>query len=341
MRHAFDSFEYKIRHELLRFVSPQLAILPPNKLFAYLRQQEEKLHDYFGANLSDNSDDELSDTELETARSTKLRQLTSRAKLDKVHGYIKAINNEEDVAVNADNMANTFPPYKHSYQATQQSKLDLATLNAGYHDAVKEGRLQEFLNSLQTRFVLHFFRGLSYYTTLWNKPSRDHNHKLDEVGHPIMAAAAYNAAGVSINTLRNHSQDELERDVEPKAMQLVQLSDKFKAQTDILYPLWNESRHFSSVFTLFHEIYTKDYDYFPQFLRVINSGVQGNPVISTGETPRHPFNYALGNKIYAGHEAKRLRPRHRQCGLCERPYSGKVLYVRMDLRHLATIELSS
>lgn len=341
MRHPFDSFEYKIRHELLSFIDPKLARMRPDKLFDYLRQKEEELHDYFGANLSYNSDDELSDNEIEENKKTELKDLTGKAKLDKVHGYIKALINKEDVAVNADNIAQTFPPYKHSYEATRQSTIDLATLNSGYQAAVSERRVQAFLDSLKTKFVLHFFRGLSYYTTLWNKPARDHHHKLVEVGQPIMAAAAYNGAGISIGTSRNYTHDELKRDVEPHANQLVQLSAKFKAQKDIIYPLWSSSRHFSSVFTLFHEIYTKNYDYFPQFLRAINSGVQGNPVISTGETARHPFNYALGTKIYEGHEAKRQPPRYRQNGLCERPYSGKVLYIRMGLEHLSTTAMAS
>lgn len=67
--------------------------------------------------------------------------------------------------------------------------------------------------------------------------------------------------------------------------------------------------------------------------------------VSTGDTPRHPFRYALGLKSYGIGKDKRLRPRWKEDGRAERPYSGKVdtylfdplQYAELNPRHLVSL----
>jgi hypothetical protein len=339
-RHPEWSFDCRIRRDLLKIFSPELAKKSIAELLEYLSTKEATKHDYFGANLSDDSDSDLSDSELDMMKNSSLMKPANRADLTGIVKHLKSIVNGGDVTITEQNLALQFPPYNFSYTTTDKAKRDLTTLNRDYKEACRQDKVAELLNSLETKFSLLYFRGLSYYTTTWSQPARRHHRKLDEAGHPQFASASLQAAGITIDTLREHSLDSIEEKATPHAKKIINLKRKLENEENFYDPRFR-TRKFSNALYFFHELYTDKYDLFPEFLRAINSGIDGNPLASTGETPRHPFNYALGTKIYEGHEHKRLRPRHNNQGRCERPHSGKVYFVNLPLTELASTAMES
>ncbi len=339
-RHPEDSLDCKIRRDLLKVFDPELATKPIAELASYLKSQETAKHDYYGSNLSDDSDSDLSDSEIAMGENLSLGQLTNKANLTGIVQHLKSIINGEEVAVTEKNLSSKFPPNDFSYTASEKAKADLATLNRKYEQARNQGKVAELLNSLDTKFSLLHFRGLSYYTTHWSQPARRHHRNLDEVGHAQFASASLQAAGIAIDDLRDHTLESIEKKATPHANKIINFKRKLEDEENFYDPNFRD-RKFSNALYFFHELYTDKYDRFPGFLRSINSGIRGNPLASTGETPRHPFNYALGVKIYEGHENKRLRPRHNNERRCERPHSGKVYFINLPLAELASTAMVS
>ncbi len=340
LRHPEGSFDCRIRRDLLKVFDPELAKKPIAELADYLKSQETAKHDYLGANLSDDSDSDLSDSEIAMGENLSLGQLTNKADLTSIVKHLKSIINGEEVAVTEKNLSSKFPPSDFSYTASEKAKADLAILNRQYEVARNQGKVAELLNSLETKFSLLYFRGLSYYTTHWSQPARRHHRNLDEVGHPQFASASLRAADIAIDDLRNHTLESIEEKATPHAKKIINFKRKLEDEENFYDPEFRD-RKFSNALYFFHELYTDKYDLFPKFLKAINSSIDGNPLASTGETPRHPFNYALGVKIYEGHENKRLRPRHNNEGRCERPHSGKVYFVNLPLAELASTAMVS
>lgn len=71
------------------------------------------------------------------------------------------------------------------------------------------------------------------------------------------------------------------------------------------------------------EVYSRKKSEFMRMLPDLNLGTLKNPFLSTGDTPFHALKYAYGIKPYQENSDDPLRPRWREDGTAERPYSGK------------------
>ena len=91
------------------------------------------------------------------------------------------------------------------------------------------------------------------------------------------------------------------------------------------------TREFDSKYDQIQHLYSNRYDLFHKFIAWESKRPNavfpnaGSPFVSTADYGTiAPFEYAIGNKYYQGHEDSRLKPRYTQDGRPTRPYSGAV-----------------
>jgi len=343
MRHADNSLAYKLRKTLLGIYSSELSQLPKSELFKYLEDEETRNHNYFGSYLSDDSDDELSDSELPEDEIRYYGDLAKKSGITKFLKKLKDFDEFEDIDIDSGKkkIMKSLESIKLNFQATQLQKDDLDSLNGFLRDDNDPNQLPEFLLNCSTKFCLHFYRGISYYTNQWNQPSRRHNKSTDEATRPIFSYAAYKGANIKIDDVRIVKTEDMEPSLNHHASLILTKKKELENKANCFWEGWKSNRPFLNGLHLFHDIYTNSYDSFQMFLRETESGINGNPLVSTSENPRHPFNYAMGNKVYQGHENKRLRPRWNVDGRAERPHSGKVYSILIPLEELGSSALVS
>lgn len=230
---------------------------------------------------------------------------------------------------------------------------DIAILN----DYNAHGKLAEGLALVRTPFVLAQTRGIHSFIDHWGATNRrkmrrrifEAEHKAH--GKPLFSHAVYKRAGI-------HDYSDLSEitylRLEKIALHLYQ---QFMALSQEPIPSdapWVTARKYPcDTFTLqMQQLYSNDYakfhnEYLPwlEEKKHIHTG-KANPCVSTGDIEAdHAAQYAFGQKVYSGHEHRRLRPRYQQDGRPLRPYSGYVVlllcpledYTRGDTHHIPSL----
>jgi hypothetical protein len=318
-----------------------------------LKTNEVKEHTYFGDYLSDDSDSEAETAfqvkssadrqhELEQAKATMARIKASKllANLD-VDGADTKFFDFERLKIQR---AKDFD--------ANQSRLDLRAINLRIQKG--EELTQEFLSSLKSSFVVAQYRGVHYFTNLWDTAARREHRKLDEKGKPQFTRSIF--VECKIESYRDYQMKiAADKRFEKKlinASEILQQNMLLMQHTD---PVTYKGYTYLNLLYLLQTWYSTNYDNMPKQLRQDFTEAKSffkdflanehRPFLSTSDAPFHALRYALGVKYYQSHQHERLRPRWLITGKAERPYSGKVYislhplndYTERNPSHLTTL----
>lgn len=322
---GFGSSECQLIQQLIGKVAPaaQKTNLAEYKEALYKIETEEK--NYFGENLSDDSDSEEE------------KQFQTRPFRDKmIH------------AVFAETMIKRSDPFsimKVKGGFRKASKTDHLKLQKIYRSEVLSPQQERELNALNafvyrgelnaaefkavnSKFLVAQYRGIAYRTDQFSQKQRQTDRKEKDLPKPLLCAALAHREGL---TAENAQQFQ------------IMLNNLKKSGT--VYTTFNDGYQFAHALDALQDFYSKDYDGFMQTLQkfynkldtkqdvvitrleeaiLLNVRTYLNPFVSTSDTPDHALRYAFGSKYYDSYRDLRLRPRWRADGEVERPYSGQI-----------------
>lgn len=290
----------------------------------WMREHETKTHEYYGMELSENSDDE---EEKHFAKQSPFfghtltqhfEGLIAKAEGERFADWLKEF--ERSPMTDQDKIAKFFHQSERAPETVRASadvQRDLHTVN--YFAA--QGKLEEGLKSIKTKFMIAQIRGITYDTTIWSAKARRRHRKMDEVGKPYFSAGVYDLAQVKMSAKCD----------EATKAKLLEKGSELKAKLIALRqepPIQKKSKktpiNYGSRANEIQELYSRSKTGFMQLLERLNLGTLHNPFVSFGGTPFHALKYAYGIKPYQENKENRLRPRWTHAGVAERPYSGKV-----------------
>ncbi|MCE5317444.1 MAG: ankyrin repeat domain-containing protein [Parachlamydia sp.] len=292
---------------------------------AWIKQYESETHDYYGIDLSENSD-EIEERHFSKQSPFIWHTLTQHFEMliEKAEGdrFADWLNKFEQSPEDTDQekIAKYFHQFERAPEPVQASpdvQRDLHTVN--YFAA--QGKLEEGLKSIKTKFMIAQIRGITYDTTLWSARARRNHRKLDEVEKPYFSAGVYDLAKVKMSVSLNDDMKItlLEKGNELKAKLLALRTER---------PTGKKSKktaiNYGNRANEIQELYSRKKSEFEKLLPRLNLGTLHNPFVSCGNTPFHALKYAYGIKPYQENKENRLRPRWNREGVAERPYSGKV-----------------
>ncbi len=297
-----------------------------------LHTKETESRTYYADYLSEDSD---SDAEIaynqlpEQSKNKKTQNATSYRKSANYVLYQKYMDGEHNPP-NVDIKQRTSINRTESFNR-RNAQADLNKINEILEHT---GTLStEFLQSLDTKFVIAQYRGIHYTTDKWNKDSRSRHRKLNEINQPQYSSAVFEHCGI-----KSYSQhlDALAQDEEyTKRLNTAagEIAKKLIAMQHS-QPISYGGYAYCSLFHLLQYWYSSDY---PKFSKRIEDDLKkesskfkdylynsSRPLLSTGDIPCHALKYAYGIKLYNNYKDMRLRPRWRANAKAERPYSGKV-----------------
>lgn len=339
-RHGWDSLECMQLKGYIKELKPILYKELNDKEINYIKFISKKETDnnrFYGSYLSDDSDsdeEEKFGNEPPESCKKKLAEAKiymSRGQINKLTAQNNSKNYNAGDLKNIENGSEVFDLTLRSkihYSETidlQTAKNDLSLLNK----LIKEGNsLEDAISSVKTTFYVAQFRGITYLTTKWNKPSRLQHRKDSEIHEPQYSATIYKA--IKADLFREYA--ESKKKLNENADKVASLANLLR---EILLTLREERPYsyrgytYGNLAYVIQNIYTEDYDLFHKLIKndpllkelLFNDA---SPFFSMGDTPYHPLKYAYGIKPYKGHEDERLRPRWQPSGRAERPYSGSV-----------------
>ena len=316
-----------------------------DNLNKYIRKEETKNREFYGSELSDDSDDELSeDTVSMNADDSEINKNISKANTSSYKQKLeKLINGELYKQILKDgNIRNNLLPRKeirHSNITIKKSKEALKMLN----ELIKKGMSVEEANSeiikkYRINFYIAQYRGIHYMTTHFGQSARRFHRDLDEIGKSQYSQSVLFGASQmnSINEIykKQKDMDDAEKrnfslNIEKWAYAVKHMMLKIGNNIPFGYNKEQKSFLYNNVGDFLQDIYSKSYNLFAEFLQnkdFLRSHLLNpySPYVSTGDVPYHALKYAYGIKPYKGYEDNRLRPRWKNSGKAERPYSGKV-----------------
>lgn len=298
----------------------------------YITKQETDTNEFYGSYLSDDSDsddEDFYDPDLNQKIIKKSEKYKNRAQYSQLfytrrtgnHARGELKQNEEASVVY--NLQERTKIYYSTKTDLFQVEADLAKLNA----LIAQGRkLQDAQDQVATKFYVAQYRGITYLTSKWNQQSRRSHRQDNEVGKAQYSSSVLAEQGI-----------EIYRDYDQAKRLIIEKNEKLEQAAKTLHEILLTLREprpctfggysYSNLAYLLQNIYTQDYDHFHQIIKtdpLLSSVLLNtyNPHISTGDTPYHAMKYASGIKPYKNHENERLRPRWKQNGKAERPYSG-------------------
>ena len=328
-RHSWtDDALCRLMRHLATAIDPQFGEMDRAGFEKWLRQYETETHDYYGQELSDDSD---ADEEEQFSKQSHFFSGTIE------HHFVRLINKAEGKrfekwltefeknpqAVNLDKIREFFHQKERAPErrmAEAQIERDLHTLNL----YAARGELAEGIASITTKFFIAQYRGISYETTQWNAERRRAHRSMDETDRPYYSAACYELAQESFHQeLKDRNVEKLEASGKALKDSLLKLREEVPTETP------KRKVAYGSRANQLQELYSRSKKGFMKELKKLNLGWFQNPFVSTGDTPFHALKYAYGIKPYEENKEDRLRPRWRKDGQAERPYSGKV-YLFID-----------
>jgi ankyrin repeat protein len=347
MRHDWDDPVCKLHHDLIAKLEPKYKNFTLEQFKKEIEKIEKKEKDFFGENISDDSDSEQEvEYQIIPQRQRHLRTAYSQT-------LFKRAQPAKLYAVETDALLLSGKP---KYDTTERQTIvrdvdidldvqrDLDRLN---DYALCDELDSETIKTIDTAFYVAQYRGITYRIDEWNKPSRKSHREAREENFPLFSRAVldkagYKSYGAFFNRRTNdaNSTEEVIGIAEKLHEQLWKLTLSGPVKLRLI---GEESYLFPNALLALQDLYTKAYDKFHDFLeaaskKLIDDEVpvdtledaiclsmgEYNPLVSTADVPDHALRYAYGEKYYDGHKEQRLRPRWRRNGRAERPYSGKV-----------------
>ncbi|WP_028387855.1 ankyrin repeat domain-containing protein [Legionella fairfieldensis] len=346
-RHDWMQIPCSTIRQYIEMLDQQFLYKGKNYYERFIEERETEKNTFFGSYLSDDSDsdDERNFSKLNNIEKDKIIKKTNKylkyAQVEKLTYQKKYKENKKGELKDFKSASALFELGKrteiHYGKKINQDKIkkDLNELNS----LLSTKTIMQAIDDLNkkdaeyTKFYVAEYRGITYLTTKWNQPSRKaHRQDEKELGKPQYSASVM--ASNKINFFRSYTQSILTLEQES-----AKVTDKAELLKQILLTLRELKSYsyngytYSNLADLLQNIYTQDYDGFHQLIKthpvlkhiLLNDS---NPFVSMGDIPYHSAKYAYGIKPYKGHESFRLRPRWKDNGRAERPYSG-VIYASL------------
>lgn len=352
-RHTWDGKSCLQIREHICLLQPRFKSKSRTYYENYISAQETEHGTFFGSYLSDDSDSDeekqyhKNSKALNSALLERAEIFQERAQLDKICYKSKTKDHEKgSLKANGAAASSIFKfddrhEIHHGEDVDQTVvRRDLSRLNlllgrgTNLHDALNTlNNEAEAQGRSFTPFYVAEYRGITYLTTKWNKPSRKaHRKDKSELKKPQYSASVHQTTG--LNLFRNYTETKKHLDEHPELLQnpaelLREILLTFREPKPYRY----ENYSYSCLAYALQNIYTQDFHGFHELIKTDDQLNQlllndTNPFISMGDTPYHALKYAYGLKPYKGHENERLRPRWQASGRAERPYSG-VVYISL------------
>lgn len=353
---VYEAYQHDWKSEICQLHHKIILKIDPSCVNYTLQNYEKKLadiesEDYFGENLSDNSDSEQEEDYQKKPQRYKhwieaqARQLFQKAQPQKL------LTEEQELRKTLSSLKYDVKQRQmidRENHMTPQVQQDLELLNM----LVLQNRLNsETIDMITTNFLIAQYRGITYRIDHFNKSQRTQHRKTDEIGNPIFSKAVL--ALLSKNSSDNHTQHFFNRkNASSSNQQLISLADNLQdklLQLKLSGPVsvkftGKEIYTFDNALFALQDFYSKKYDDFHNLLAVfvknffdthtsideikdlivLSINNEYSPFVSTADVPEHALRYAYGYKYYKNHEKKILKPRWHRDGEAERPYSGKV-----------------
>lgn len=296
----------------------------------YIRQCEQAQHSYFGADLSDDSDDEEEEKFVSNSSFVSepvkiyYKDIADRAEVDKLKKELHSILSENFKLEKK--IKTVFAPRNRrpiSESVDDYIVRELARLNAFN----ARGNLLEGIHSISTKFIVAQFRGITYSTCRWSADQRRRHRSLNEINRPLFSDAVYKAERLNPGAVEPGDYARLTQRAIAIQKQLVELRKSSKVNFErYINKSKTQVRWFETSADFLHQQYTTDYDRFQEALAHVcpSLATLGNPYVSTGDTPFHALKYAYGVKPYKSHRDERLSPRWNSEQRAERPHVGKL-----------------
>ncbi len=192
-RHVWTDRICQLHHKLLTKLNPQYKTFTTKKYEKTITAAEEKNGDYYGENLSDNSD---SDEE------EKFQSLPNRKKILSTSAItpLLARAQTENLMTQKRELKKSLPVYDrglrqkiiHSAPLPDQAHRDLENLNIL---AIKGGLDEKTIKTIGTRFFVAQYRGVCYRTDEWNRMSRQQHRSIREEKLPQYSRAVLAESG--------------------------------------------------------------------------------------------------------------------------------------------------
>lgn len=304
--------------------------------------------DYFGENLSDDSDSEQEHEReklpkrkqhLMASYSTTLFKRSQTGSLFTIKGDLyKSLD-----SIKYDKLLRQ--TIVREEELKPQVLRDLERLNY----LISRGELNEkSIQTISTKFFVAQYRGIHYRTDYWNQKSRKLHRKTSEVHQPLFSPAVLTQGGypkfIDYFDLEPKEKEKITEELLELSQQFQEqlLQLKFSGPIRIKFSGDSKVYLFDDALLALQNFYTKDYEKFKKLLSIMTSnntkeeleGLENiilcslhNPelfLVSTSDTPEHALRYAYGDKAYESYKDKLLQPRWHRDGKAERPYSGKV-----------------
>jgi hypothetical protein len=340
-RHDFttDAINQKLKIYILD-LNPNTHDWNINKFRDFIQKVETTHRNYYGTELSDDSDDDEEQNYQKLKLAVKeptvkfYEEFLAKADFKKLLAELGKINDEDihRLPQRTKSLTNIFRPAGRIPEPFQLEPREKKRNSTGESKGKTVHRELNRLNNkspeerkaliagLSNKYVIAQYRSINYTTKYWNAEQRRKHRKLDEINKPIFAPVVYEHAGLDFNA-------ELE-------INLPRLNAACDHIRHLLAPLRTSGKYkgarkeYDCKADFLHEQYTMYYDKFHEACSAVCPGLSRyqhkNPFLSTSDTPLHALRYAYGRKPFKNHKEERLAPRWNQELQAERPYSGKL-----------------
>lgn len=353
-RHAWDSeICQNLRNEIAQ-MNNRFRDATPQDLLEYLQKKQYVNNHYYGEDLSDDSDEDgtyqerQSDIKLNKkirmrAQERAFKNATTKTGFNNIveankhksldgqisFTHIKPIQRQvqgdrNPVLAQEIKLAN-----KHEKIEAELAKINQAILDGTYETLMKSGEIK-------TNYVISQYRGINYFVTRWNAPSRRLHRTVDETNLPLFSEAVlktlehqYDIYTHFPELWRNYPviRERLEKSSELLKQQLIGLrsSDLFvvdKGGYQYIYDNlleYNQDRFSNGIYNSQAEIKTWR-ENSKQWQEILPNNY--NFRVACSDLPYHSLRYLYALKSY--YNAEYLTPSWDGDGRAERPHVGKI-----------------
>lgn len=332
-RHSEESKSYQEIRSCITILKPELKNSSVEDLKNFVRKQEENSNNYFGCYLSDDSDSEdymdESDEDIYSINTTMLpAQRYEQFKDFLAKNMVKILMLDRDLKLKDFTCLSSFDERQslnYKGDSFEKAKLELELLNK----QLKEGKsINQIQAKLKTRFFVAQYRGVTYFLDKWNQTTRKNHREIDETFECYYSEAVYHAAGYVPMNQFFKTKEQPVKEQQKLYSKAVILKGKMISLQTTKAPASYKNKTYNNFKLLLQETYTNNYTEFKNLITnnkllkkiLVN---EGNPFVSTADTPYHALRYAYGMKAYPRQKEFRLQPRWNKEGKAERPYIGK------------------
>jgi len=318
-------------------------------LQSLLENREQETSNYYGENLSDDSDDEDESKRQASDKLLGASKNTTRQSYKKPEEVaLKILNAIENKKISTEAEYKSLREKIHNELGNCSSALPTAVKSSRVRDDLAilnhysaQGKISDALQIITTKFCVAQTRGLHFSTSLWGAEQRRRFRReasdKDRPFHhkPLFSYAVYKHAQVEdFSDLSTYTQYKLEKSARLIQYNLRQLEGLSQLENEEL-PDWLKKssitiRKFSSRATQLQQLYSNNYEKYHQFLKwqvqkenCCFISTVANPYVSMCSIESSDAaQYAHGNKFYEGQDFTRLRPQWNSELRAQHPHSG-------------------